>query len=135
MFFKIISLLPGLTISFTVLIGQPTDLTKSNTKADYLKKSKTQKIIAFSLLGGGTIAWLAGASKNMNQEDNIDGGGEATMIIGGTAALASIPLFIISSKNKKKAMSMSFKNQILPQLQHNGFVHRATPSLTIKISL
>ncbi len=114
---------------------QQTNFSPTLTKQDYLKKSKNQKILAFSLAGGGAIAWLAGVSKYMNREDNVDGGGEAAMIIGGTAALASIPLFIISSKNKKKAMSMSFINQRLPQLQNNGFVYRAIPSLSFKINL
>ena len=105
------------------------------TKQDLLKKSKNQKTIAFVLAGGGSIAWLAGLNKYMNQEDNKDGGGEAAMIIGGTAALASIPFFIISSKNKKKAMSMSFKNQRIPQLQGSSFIYRSAPSLNLKIVL
>ena len=105
------------------------------TKQEYLKKAKTQKIIAFSLLGGGSIAWIAGASKYMNQEDNVDGGGEAAMIIGGLAALGSVPLFVMAAKNKKKAGSLSFKNQMIPQLQNNSFVYRAIPSLNLKISL
>jgi len=78
---------------------------------------------------------LAGLGKYMNQDDNMDGGGEAAMIIGGTAALASIPFFIISSKNKRKAMSMSFKNQMIPQLQINGFAYSAIPSVNLKINL
>ena len=105
------------------------------SKQDLLKKSKRQKTIAFVLIGGGSIAWLAGLNKYMNQEDNMDGGGEAAMIIGGTAALGSIPLFIISSKNKKKAMSMSFKNQRIPQLYGSNFVYRLVPSLNLKIVL
>jgi hypothetical protein len=115
-------------IFYSAVFGQ-------QTKADYLKKSKSQKTFAFVLAGGGSIAWLAGLNKYMDQGDNKDGGGEAAMIIGGTAALASIPLFIISSKNKKKAMSMSFKNQMIPQLQNSGFVYRTIPSLNIKVSL
>jgi hypothetical protein len=115
--------------------AQQTTSAPNLTKSDYLKKSKNQKTIAFVLAGGGSIAWLAGLGKYMNQDDNIDGGGETAMIIGGTAALASIPLFIISSKNKKKAMSMSFKNQRIPRLQNNGFAYRAIPSFNIKISL
>ncbi len=43
------------------------------TKQDLLKKSKNQKTIAFVLAGGGSIAWLAGLNKYMNQEDNKDG--------------------------------------------------------------
>ena len=105
------------------------------TKAGYLKKSKNQRTIAFILAGGGSIAWLAGLNKYMDQGDNKDGGGEAAMIIGGTAALASIPLFIISSKNKKKAMGMSFKNQMVPEFQGIGFVYTPLPSLNLKIAL
>lgn len=127
----------ALLLSLFTMSGsaQQTTSSPSRTKSDYLKKSKNQRTIAFFLAGGGSIAWLAGLNKYMNQGDNIDGGGEAAMIIGGTAALASIPLFIISSKNKKKAMSMSFKNQMLPQFQGTGFIQRAVPSLHLKISI
>jgi len=107
----------------------------SQTKTDYLKKSKTQKLVAFTLLGGGSITWLAGFSKNMNQNDNKDGGGGAAMIIGGVAALSSIPLFIVASKNKKKAMSLSFKNEMAPQLLNGSIVNKPVPSLTIKLHL
>ncbi len=80
-----------------------------NFDADLLmQKSKKQKTAAWILLSGGAIAWFGGVSKNMNQLDNIDGGGKAAMLIGGTAVLSSIPLFIMASKKKKKAMSPSF---------------------------
>jgi hypothetical protein len=131
---KLTTLLLLSLLSFNC-ISQQTNLSPSVTKQDYLKKSKKQKTIAFVLAGGGSIAWLAGLGKYMNQEDNIDGGGEAAMIIGGTVALVSIPFFIISSKNKKKAMRMSFKNQVIPQLQNSGFVHRTIPSINLKIDL
>lgn len=115
--------------------AQQTTSSPGLTKSDYLKKSKNQRTIAFVLAGGGSIAWLAGLNKYMDQRDYKDGGGEAAMIIGGTAALASIPLFIISSKNKKKAMSISFKNQMIPQLQNSSFVYRPIASINLKIAL
>jgi hypothetical protein len=115
--------------------GQQTNPSLSLTKLDYLQKSRNQKTIAYVLAGGGSIAWLAGLGKYMNQDDNIDGGGEAAMIIGGTAALASIPFFIISSKSKKNAMSVSFKNQLLPRIHETGFTYTPLPSLSLKISL
>jgi len=105
------------------------------TKQDYLKKSKNQKITSFILVGGGIGLWLAGVSKYMNQEDNIDGGGEAAMVIGGVAVLTSIPFFIASSKNKKKAMSVFLKNIPSQQIQRGSFVYRSLPSLTLKIHL
>ena len=105
------------------------------TKQDYQKKAKHQEIVALCLGGGGFLIWGAGVSKYMNQDDNIDGGGEAAMVIGGLSCLASIPFFIIASKNRKKARLMTFNNQRVPHLQNNSFVYRAVPSLTFKISL
>ncbi len=105
------------------------------TKQDYLKKSKHQKITAFCLAGGGIVVWLAGVSKYMNQENDIDGGGEVAMAIGSIAALASIPMFIIASKTKRKAASISFKNESSLQVQKSSFVYSAIPSLTFKLQL
>lgn len=40
-----------------------------------------------------------------------------------------------STDKKIKAMSISFKNQMTPQLQNSFFLYPATPFLTIKIDL
>ena len=119
----------------TISFSQQNNPSPALTKQEYLIKSKHQKITAFCLAGGGIIVWLAGVSKNMNQNDDIDGGGEVAMAIGSIAALASIPMFIIASKNKRKAASISFKNEPLLQVQKNSFVYRAVPSLTFKLQL
>lgn len=115
--------------------SQPGNPSIPLTKQDYLKKSKHQKTAGWLLLGGGTIAWVVGVSKYMNQNDNKDGGGEAAMVIGGIAGLSSIPFFIMASKNKKKAISLSFKNQIIPQLQKNYFSNKSLLSFNLKISI
>ena len=115
--------------------SQQTSSSPVLTKQDYLKKSKHQKITAFCLAGGGIVVWLAGASKYMNQNDNIDGGGEVAMAIGSIAAVASIPMFIIASKNKRKAASLSFKNEPSFQVQKSSFVYRAIPSINLKFQL
>ena len=119
----------------TISFSQQNNPSPALTKQDYLRKSKSQKITAFCLAGGGIVVWLAGVSKNMNQNDDIDGGGEVAMAIGSIAALASIPMFIIASKNKRKAASISFKNEPSLQVQKNSFVYRAVPSLTFKLQL
>ena len=119
----------------TISFSQQNNPSPALTKQDYLRKSKHQKITAFCLAGGGIIVWLAGVSKNMNQDDNIDGGGEVAMAIGSIAALASIPMFIIASKNKKKAAALTFKNEPSLQVQKSSFVYRAVPSLTLKFQL
>ena len=119
----------------TSVFSQQTSSSPVLTKQDYREKSKHQKITAFCLAGGGIVVWLAGASKYMNQNDNIDGGGEVAMAIGSIAAVASIPMFIIASKNKRKAASLSFKNEPSFQLQKSSFVYRAIPSINLKFQL
>ena len=122
-----------LCFSLMTFSQQNMEPTISHSKEDYLKKSKTQRIIAFSLLGGGAITWLAGASKNMNQNDNIDGGGETAMVVGVIAVVTSIPFFIMASKNKKKAKmatSISLINQRIYFRQNRSYA--AVPSLSVK---
>ena len=115
----------------TVTFSQPDK--PALTKQDYLKKSKNQKITSFILVGGGIGLWLAGASKYMNQTDNIDGGGEAAMVIGGVAVLTSIPFFIASSKNKKKAAALSLRLERSPAIQLQNQVYHHYPSVSLSI--
>ncbi len=106
------------------------------TKQDYLQKSKKQKTTAWVLVGGGTVMWLVGVSKYMNQ-DNNEGGtkGKPAMLIGGVSVLASIPFFIASSKNKKRATAVSFKMERLPVIQQRNLVTHSYPALSLKISI
>ena len=96
------------------------------------------------MLGGGAALFLTGIVIPKGElvhsgilgddykNDGIKGGLELTGII---SMLVSIPLFIASSKNKKKAMSVSFKNNPSQQIQRGSFVNRSVPSLTFKIHL
>ena len=115
--------------------SQQSKLSATLTKQDYLKKRKTQTTIAWVLLGGGTIAWLAGVSKYMNQNDNKDGGGEAAMVIGGVAGLSSIPFFIMASKNKKRAASVSFKMEQSPYLKVTKTGYAYFPAVSYRLNL
>ena len=91
--------------------------------------------MAWTLLGGGAIVF---ALTGLNSEGPI--GQKTTFhavpgVLGAAMMVSSIPLFIASGRNKKKGMSLSFKNEITPQIQKNSFVNRSVPSLTLKISL
>ena len=130
------------TISLTLILiitgsalSQQTNPSPTLTKQDYLKKSKGQKTGAFILLGAGLLSVSLGSVQVNPNIGGNNSGNTAFLVTGLTAIGISVPLFIASSKNKKKAMSMSFKNQPLPQLQNYGFANRAIPSLNIKISL
>ena len=119
----------------TSVFSQQTSSSPVLTKQDYREKSKHQKITAFCLAGGGIVVWLAGASKYMNQNDNIDGGGEVAMAIGSIAAVASIPMFIIASKNKRKAASLSINNEKIQTFQKGSFTDKFIPAVRFTISL
>ena len=137
---KSIPLLIMLAISTNIFCQQNTPVINT----EYLKKSKTQKKNAFIMLGGGAALFLTGIVIPKGElvhsgilgddykNDGIKGGLELTGII---SMLVSIPLFIASSKNKKKAMSVSFKNNPSQQIQRGSFVNRSVPSLTFKIHL
>lgn len=132
---KIILFTMLLTMSATSF-SQPTTET-ATVKTNYLQKSKNQKTTAWVLLGGGAALILVGDLIGNNKESSFSDAGTGVVIagVGALSMLGSIPLFIASGKNKRKAMSMSFKNEMIPQLQTGSFVNRAVPSLSLKISL
>ncbi len=125
-----------LLITSASLFSQPTTETPK-VKADYLQKSKNQKTTAWVLLGGGAGFILVGTLIGNGKEASFDDAGTGVVLggIGALSMLGSIPLFIASGKNKRKAMSMSFKNEMIPQLQTGSFVYRSVPSFSLKISL
>ena len=126
---KIIPLLLLLAFSKTSF-SQQTDPKQALTKQDYLQKSKSQKTTAFILLGIGATAVAIAAPGNVSFDVL-----PVLVIGGGLATLGSIPLFIASGKNKRKAKQISFKMQQTPQLQISRSVNRAFPSLNFKLSL
>ena len=124
-------------IFFTMLLilsatsfSQQTNPSKPVTRADYLLKSKNQKIGAWILLGSGAVIFAIVAPGNVS----FDALGPL-VVVGTLATLGSIPLFIASGRNKRKGMRLSFKNETTPQIQKSSIVYRSVPSITIKISL
>ena len=125
--------------------SQQTTASPTLTKQDYLQKSKKQKTAAWVCLGGGAGLVLIGravAPKDYNvwydvntpEEDRQYHFFEALASTGLISMLVSIPLFIAARRNKKKGMSLSFKNETTSQLSKQNFVYRPVPSLSLKIS-
>ena len=132
---------------------QQVDSLKSIAKKDYLRKSKNQKTTAWILLGGGIAMVITGAiiydnayNKAAEQDPigtvlsfgtNVDATGALITTAGALAAVGSIPFFIASGKNKKKARSMStgFKMENAPSIQRASVVNRSYPAVSIKVSL
>ena len=124
-------------------------------KTDYLKKSKKQKTAAWVLLGGGfalTTTSIVMASSKITedyvtviagvfssepvQENNYTA--ENILLITGTASmLASIPFFIASKKNKRRAIDMTanIKMEDAKLIRNQSFVQTSYPAITVKIKL
>src|SRR6187455_2516654 len=105
---------------------QKTNDTIPAVKTDYLLKSKNQKTAAWVLLGGGTaligIGFLIGDSKNATFDDAATGA-----VLGGIGLLStigSIPLFIASGKNKRRATrgTTFIKMEDAKLIQNQSFV-------------
>lgn len=126
--------------------------------ADYsqlMKKSKNQKIAAWIMLGGGFVmtatSLFIAAPKATEDYVGIYGSllsdepstphdytVEAILLAGGAAAmLSSIPLFIASGKNKRKAkaMSTSIKMEKASVIQGYNMTKINYPVLSLKINL
>ncbi len=147
---KKIFVLVLLLIISTISFSQSTIATAPVlTKSDYLQKSKSQKTAAIILAAGsgalitiGLATWSSGFSNGLDfTNPGSDAGtkemntGTGLVIAGSALILGSIPLFIASSKNKLKGMSLSFKNESVTLVQKNSFAYRSVPSLSLKINL
>jgi len=112
-------------------------------QTDYLKKSKHQKTTAWILLGSGATLILTGiiipkgemthegfwpTYKNDGLKNTLGLGGLSSMIV-------SVPFFIASSKNKKRASSLSLKNEPVQEPEKNGLAYHLVPSIQLKLSL
>jgi len=99
-------------------------------KTNYLAKSKSQKTAAFILLGIGATTLTIAAIGDLD----LDAVG-AVVVVGGVATIASIPLFIASGKNKRRAMKASafIKMETVPLLQKQSFVQNSYPAFSMHI--
>ena len=133
-----------------ILPAQRVDSIAIKPSTDYLKKSKKQKTAAWVLLGGGTLLATIGAGIGVadatevvltglftGEEAQTSSVGPALSLIGLTAMVGSIPLFVAARKNKKKATaaSLSFKMENATQLSRLAFVKSQYPAVSYKIRL
>ena len=107
------------------------------SKDYYLTKSKNQKTTAWILLVGGTLMVVGGA---ISFGDNYYYGSDTAtdvsgfIVLGGLLSdIASIPFFISSSKNKKRAVAIAFNRQNMLVPQHTTLVLKSQPTVTLKI--
>ena len=131
----------SLFLAFSVNIFSQVDTIASHTsiKAGYLKKSKTQKTVGWVLLGTGTTLMVVGLTTGLHAADDVSFNEAATgggLIIGGAILdLGSIPLFIAGAKNKRKAMSVTVNNNLVPSLRQGVITHIPMPTVSLVFKL
>jgi hypothetical protein len=127
-----------LFVSATRILSQQTDTKHPITKQDYLAKSKNQKTGAWVLLGGGAALIATGFLIGDRKESSFDDAGTGAVfgVLGFLSAVGSIPLFIASGRNKRKAMNVSTYLEIQqnPVARRTGLICRSSPALSIKIN-
>ena len=100
------------------------------TQQDYLKKSKTQKTIGFVLIGVGaaTLIAISGGNTDLGTVGPL-------AVIGTVCILTSIPVFIASGKNKRRAKnaSLSFNFEKLRFIQPARISFPAVPGIALKL--
>lgn len=121
------------------VFSQRPDSTITLTREDYLLMSKHQKTTGWVFLGvgAGLVAsgFIVDAAKQPSPDDpyEISATGASMIIVGMLSAMGSIPFFVNSSKNAKRAAEISLNNQNLLIPRNNAFVVMPQPTLTLKI--
>ena len=103
------------------------------SKEYYVQKSKRQETAGWVLLGAGTAMGIGGIII-MDQGDIFSADFEAGAILalaGAASGLASIPFFISSGSNSRKAARLSFNPQ--NYTDPNGHSAGIQPALSLKI--
>ena len=139
-------LFPLLLIISATSFCRQTNNETAPTNDSYIQKSKQQKTGAFIFLGAG--AGLITTAISIEPFYNYKKVGTTLImpppdytykiiffITGLASMVASIPFFINSSKNKRKAASLSIKNEKIQTFQNSSFACKFAPAVHFKISL
>ena len=142
-------------IFFTLLLivsgrsfSQQTAAVTPPVKTDYLKKSKNQSTAAWILLGGGFAFTTTGIILGINsvateivgaftgEQSNTFEVGAVFFYTGLASMVGSIPLFMASSRNKRKAsaVSASFKIETGPFVKQAALIKSCYPAIALKIN-
>lgn len=141
--FLLLLLLQGITLFSQVQTSPMT------VKEDYLKKSKNQKKVANILLIGGGALVATGLIFPRGEEERDmsafyiyanykNDGISAVLILTGTVAmLSSVPFYLASSKNKRRAraITVNMQNQDILIPSNSTLILKRQPSVTLKLPL
>jgi len=133
---KIILLISCFLVLTVASYSQQNHPSKPLTYDDYMKKSKDQKNAGWLMLGGGVLMISVGTliifGKGIFGADDTD---SILPLVGAGTAIGSIPFFISSGNNKRKAghINLGFQPETFPG--QSPIILGAQPAITIKIGL
>ncbi len=142
---KIIALILLTAFCTGIFSQQRTEPNRKITKTDYLRKSRTQNIIGWVMVGCGVVCLvvptppppssdvgnsLLDIPHSLGKTANTISYTAGALLIGG-----SIPVFISAHKNKKKAIEMGIiiKAESTTVFVNNDILMNAFPSAGIRI--
>jgi uncharacterized membrane protein YfcA len=106
-------------------------------EAHYLNRSKRQKSAAWSMVGLGSaligVGFLIGNRDNSSFGEAAAGG--LTGILGAGALISSVPLFIASGRNKRKAFSLSIKGEPVRSMLNSHLAYNTMPAISLRINI
>jgi len=132
-----------LILAFSIQAFNQVPAFRSTTvQPDYLKKSKNQKTVGWVFLGTGTAMVITGGLIGVNSmakhpygEKEELAAGSILIATGIILDLASIPLFITATHNKKKAATLGLTNENVTKVMNGSIIQSPMPSLSFRISL
>lgn len=148
---QVLVLILFFAFTLPVFAQQITKVPPSLTKTYYLEKSKKQIKTAWIMIGGGAACFLTGVIIPKGESKGFTGsyygfpveeykndGIKAAFGVGGVLSmLGSIPFFIASGKNKKRAnrTTVFIDVQEIPSLYQTGMQNQSTLILKVKIGI
>lgn len=122
----------------STLVNKPDQLPVSHTQEYYLQKSKRQKKTGWILLGSGATLITSGILIAAGQDEDAVKAAIPLVFISGTglvSSLVSIPFFVSSSHNKKRAATLSstLNWQQGPGGPNKGFACKSFPAFAVKL--
>jgi mannose/fructose/N-acetylgalactosamine-specific phosphotransferase system component IIC len=113
---------------------------KTITREEYSMKSKQQQTAGWVCLGVGSLLVGTGAMVSSGAGDDLSSLGQsaaggALSAVGLASVIVSIPLFIASHKNKRRAAALGLVNEKVSAFNVRGFSTRMYPAISFKLKL
>ncbi|MCF3110268.1 hypothetical protein LL912_15900 [Niabella sp. CC-SYL272] len=127
-----------LLVLVTDIPAQQTTPVPAVMKQDYMQKSRRQKTAAWILLGGGVALSTGGIIWALEGDwSSNDSGPDILFFTGVASMLGSIPVFIASARNKRKARQLVavIKMEQYAALQQHALTRASYPSAGIQLRL